>query len=352
MQWVSSRIILLHSLFFPGGEWSSIVAAQLGRRLRIRLCVEPHMVDSFDWNALQSFLAVARAGRLTVAARQLGVDHSTLSRRIVALEEALQARLFDRRTNGYTLTSQGERLLESAQAMESVALTVLSEIAGARLQVAGTVRIGAPDGFGTSFLAPRLGRLGAQHPDLVVQLVTMPRLFSLSKREADLAIGLTRPEEGRLHARKLADYELGLYGSRDYLAAHGPVRDEAELQGHRFIGYIEDLIYAPELDYLPLVSREIRPLLTSSNLLAQFSATVAGSGLCVLPCFLADPEPRLGRVLSASVALIRSFWLIVHTDMRDLARVRIAAEFIAQEVRAARGLFLPGLGQRAACSPP
>lgn len=92
------------------------------------------MADSFDWNALQSFLAVARVGWLTVAARQLGVDHSTLSRRIVALEKALQAQLFDRRTNGYILTSQGERLRESAQAMESVALTVLSEIAGARLR--------------------------------------------------------------------------------------------------------------------------------------------------------------------------------------------------------------------------
>ena len=318
--------------------------------MRIPLCVDSHMADSFDWNALQSFLAVARAGRLTVAARQLGVDHSTLSRRLVALEGALQTRLFDRRTNGYTLTAQGERLLESAQAMESVALTVLTEIAGGRLRVAGTVRIGAPDGFGTIFLAPQLGRLGALHPDLVIQLVTMPRVFSLSKREADIAIGLTRPEEGRLHARKLTDYELGLYGSRDYLAAHGPVQDSAELQEHRFIGYIEDMIYAPELDYLPLISREIRPLLTSSNLLAQFSATVAGSGLCVLPCFLADTEPRLKRILGRAVALVRSFWLIMHTDMRDLARVRVAAEFIVDEVRAARGLFLPGLD--ATRSPP
>jgi DNA-binding transcriptional LysR family regulator len=303
------------------------------------------MTDRFDWDALQSFLAVVRAGRLTAAAQQLGVNHSTLSRRITGLETALQARLFHRRPAGYSLTVQGERLLEMAQTVENTVMAAMAEIAGSSLRVAGTVRIGATEGFGTIFLAPRLGKLGRAHPDLMIQLVTMPRLLSLSKREADIAIVLARPQEGRLHARKLTDYELGLYASGEYLSGHAPIRDVSDLGRHRFIGYIEDLIYAPELDYLRLVSRDVRPFLTSSNLVAQFRAAAAGFGVCVLPCFMAATEPCLARVLPGAVSLTRSFWLTVHADMRGLARIRITSDFIAREVREARSLFLSGTSE-------
>jgi DNA-binding transcriptional LysR family regulator len=300
------------------------------------------MVQRFDWDALRSFLAVVRCGRLTVAAKQLGVDHSTLSRRIAGLEQNLQVRLFDRQPSGYTLTPQGETLFESAQAMEATALGILATVAGSSLNVAGTVRIGAPDGFGTSFLASRLGRLGQAHPDLQLQLITLPRIFSLSKREADIAIGLAPPAEGRLHARKLTDYELGLYGARDYLAAHPPIATVADLREHGFIGYIEDQIYAPELDYLPLVSRDIRPFFTSSNLIVQFQAVAQGYGLCVLPCFMANADTRLARVLKPQVSIKRSFYMIVHSDIRSLARIRVVTDFIAQEVHAAGEMFSPG----------
>ena len=297
------------------------------------------MDQKFDWNALQSFLSVVRSGRLTVAAKQLGVDHSTLSRRIMDLERTLQVRLFDRQPSGYTLTSQGEALLDSAQKMEATALGILANIAGSRLKIAGTVRIGAPDGFGTHFLAPRLARLGPAHPDLQIQLVTLPRIFSLSKREADIAIGLAPPAEGRLHARKLIDYELGLYGSREYCGLHEAVSSLSCLKRHRFVGYIEDMIYAPELDYLPLISREIRPSFTSSNLLAQFQATIQGFGLCVLPCFMADTDARLNRVLKNDLSLKRSFYMITHSDLRNLARIQVVMDFIANEARASRHIF-------------
>ena len=243
------------------------------------MCMDSHMVaggtdaaglSRLDWGLLSAFLTVARAGRLTLAARQLGVDHSTLSRRMATLEKSLQARLFDRTAAGYALTPQGDRLLAHAQEMENVALAIVGEIAGASLRVAGSIRIGAPDGFGTFFLAPVLGHLSAAHPELAVQLITLPRVFSLSRREADLAIGLARPEEGRLHARKLTDYELGLYASAAYLDASPALRDRQDISSHRLIGYIEDLIYTPELDYLPLIAAVPRPGLASSNLAAQF----------------------------------------------------------------------------------
>ena len=297
--------------------------------------------ERFDWATLQSFLAVVRAGRLTVAARQLGVDHSTLSRRIQRLEKSLQARLFDRRAQGYSLTVHGEQLLELAQKMEAIAMSVVTDVGGSRLSVAGTVRIGATDGFGTVFLAPRLPTLRNQHPNLFLQLVTLPRVFSLSKREADVAIGLSRPTEGRLHARKLTDYTLGLYASKRYLGKQPAITDLKSLHEHRFIGYIDDLIYTPELDYLSLISRELDAAFTSSNLIAQFQATLAGGGLCVLPKFMAAKEARLQQVLPSEIMLTRSFWLIVHSDMKDLARVRTVSEFIVREARAAHELFLP-----------
>ncbi|MDE1150509.1 MAG: LysR family transcriptional regulator [Azospirillaceae bacterium] len=303
------------------------------------------MESSFDWDALQSFLAVVRTGRLTAAARRMGVDHTTLGRRIADLERALQAQLFTRSVQGYALTPQGEKLLASAQAMESLALGVMEDVAGSSLKVAGSVRIGAPDGFGTLFLARHLAELGERHPDLRLELVTMPRLFSLTKREADIAIGLAPPQEGRLHARKLTDYQLGLYATDDYLARHGEPTRRADLRGHRLIGYVGDLIYAPELDYIPLIGppggRDLAPSITSSNLLAQYQMTLAGHGLCVLPCFMAAPDTRLRRVMVDAVSLTRSFWLIVHSDLRDLARVRITTDFIVEAVRAAGAVFMP-----------
>jgi DNA-binding transcriptional LysR family regulator len=308
-------------------------------------------MHDFEWSLLKSFLAVARAGRLTVAARRLGLDHSTLSRRIVTLEKSLQARLFDRAATGYTLTSAGEHLLGHAQEVESMMLRIHTELGGASLRVAGTVRIGAPEGFGTFFLAPLLGRLCALHPHLDIELVTLPRIFSLSRREADLAIGLARPDEGRLLAHKLTDYELGLYASFFYIESHsateasGPGADGAislgTLNAHRFVGYISDLIYARELDYLPLIGADVRPSFASSNLIAQLAATRAGHGLCVLPCFIADNEPSLRRVMAEDVVLHRSFWLTIHSDMKSQARVSVVSSFITESVRTAQANFLP-----------
>ncbi|QTL02789.1 LysR family transcriptional regulator [Aquabacter sp. L1I39] len=295
----------------------------------------------FEWSDLRYFLAVARAGKLTVAARQLNVEHSTVGRRIGALEQRLGAKLFDRQPQGYVLTAPGERLLGTAEAMETLASAAQQEIGGADLGVAGTVRIGAPDGFGTFFLAPRMGRLAAGHPELEVQFLAMPRVFNLTKREADIAISLSRPKQGRLHARKLTDYRLRLYASRAYLSAHGPIETRAALPRHTFISYVDELLYAPELDYAPLVAKDLRPRVRSSSLVAQFMAVKAGAGIAVLPRFMADGEDDLLPLLADEVEISRTFWLITHADTRTLARIRVAADFIAREVQEARTLFLP-----------
>lgn len=294
----------------------------------------------FNWNDLRYFLAVARAGTLTTAAQRLRADHSTVSRRVTALEEALRVTLFERRPSGFTLTTQGERLRQTAEAMESAALLAQGLVADGDSSLAGPVRIGAPDGFGSCFLAPRIGALCDRHPELEVQLVATPRVFSLSNREADIAISLSRPQEGRLYARKLTDYRLGLYATAEYLAAHPPIDGRAALAGHRFVGYIDDLIFAPELDYVEAIG-PVSPRIKSSSLVAQMQATRAGAGLCMLPAFIARSEPALVPVLADQVAITRSFWLIVHEDMRPLARIAMAADFIADTVRREQALFLP-----------
>lgn len=297
-------------------------------------------MERFDWDDLRFFLAVARSGRLTTAARRLGADHATVSRRITSLEASLKAKLFERRPQGYGLTIHGEQLLAKAESMETEALSIQSEIGGADMALTGTVRIGAPDGFGAAFLAPRLSKFAQAYPELEVQLVAMPRLLSLSKREADVAITLAPPKEGKIIARKLADYRLGLYASADYLAGAPPVNEPDDLFAHRIIGYIDDLIFAPELDYLDEVARGLRAQVQSSSVLAQMNAVVAGAGIGIIHHFMARDEPRLVPVLPASVSITRSFWLLVHADLKDVARVRAAVDFIVREVKASKELLM------------
>lgn len=304
-------------------------------------------MERFDWDDLRFFLAVARSGRLTAAARRLGADHATVSRRITSLEESLKAKLFERRPQGYALTGHGEQLLAKAESMETEALAIQSEIGGADMALSGTVRIGAPDGFGSSFLAPRFAGFAKAFPGLELQLIAMPRLLSLSKREADVAITLAPPKEGKVVARKLCDYRLGLYASQDYLDAMPPIAAAEDLFAHRIVGYIDDLIFTPELDYLDEVAKGLRAQIQSSSVLAQMNAVAAGAGIGVIHHFMAVDEPRLVPVLPESVSITRSFWLLVHADLKDVARVRAVVDFVVRESKANRALLmgeLPGAG--------
>lgn len=296
-------------------------------------------MSDFNWNDLRAFLAVARSGRLTVAAARVGMDHTTVGRRIAALETALGARLFDRSPQGYALTGHGERLMPTAEQIESLTLQAANEVGEADQALTGTVRIGAPEGFGSYVLAPLMGALADRHPDLQIQLVAIPGVLSLSKREADIAVTLSPPREGRLVTRKLTDYGLSLYAAPAYLDARPPILTRADMAGHRFIGYIGDLLYAPELDYMEAPDVDIHVGLQSSNLIAQLQAALAGAGLCVLPDFIAAREPGLRRVLPDTVHLDRSLWLVTHADLKSLARIRAVTTMILEAVRADRAMF-------------
>ncbi len=301
-------------------------------------------MSQFDWNDLQSFLAMARTGRLTVAARRMGVDHSTLSRRIGALEDAMQVKLFERRPVGFVLTPEGEALLGDAETIETLTVRMGARLHSQAAPLSGSVRIGTPEGFGTYFLAPQLAQLGAQHPHLTIELVANPRSFSLSKREADIAVSMARPSQGNVYARQLVDFGLGIYASQSYLASHPPVTSRQDLAQHRWIGYVEDLMWTTELDYLPMVDRNIQPRLHISNVISQMAAVVGGAGLGVLPHFMAANSPALKRVLPDEVQLTRSYWLITHPDTHDLARIRACSDFLVAQVQEHGDRFWMGAG--------
>jgi DNA-binding transcriptional LysR family regulator len=223
--------------------------------------------------------------------------------------------------------------------METTTLQAQAQLQGRDESLEGVVRLGAPDGFGSCFLAPRIHKLAHRHPKLELQLVAMPRVFSLAKREADLTVAVTRPKTGRLLAAKLTDYHLRLYAAPDYLKERPPIRDLDDLGHHVMIGYISDLIFDPKLDYMPILGRKVVPQISSSNLIAQLNATLAGAGICILPDFLAGEQSGLQPVLRKTFSLTRTFWIVAHEDTAALRRIRETIEFVKEEVRANKDIF-------------
>lgn len=299
------------------------------------------MPGGLRWSDYEVFLAVARTGQVSRAGQILGLNHATVGRRIGALERALAARLFDRSPRGYQLTDAGERLVATAEAMESAALAAQGEVGGADETLTGAVRIGATDGFSTFFLAPRLGGFCRQHPALEIQIVPMSRPLSLSRREVDMVVAMSAPDAGRLVARKLTDYTLRLYATDRYFAERGRPERIEDLRRHRGIGFIQDMIFMREVDYLAELGAGLQPRVTSSSLIAQFGAALAGVGLCILPDFVCAPYPELKPVLTDRFSLRRSFWMVLHQDTRNLARIRRAADYVAEAVAVEAALFLP-----------
>ncbi|QPB20340.1 DNA-binding transcriptional regulator, LysR family [Rhizobium mongolense subsp. loessense] len=292
-----------------------------------------------NWDDVRIFLAVARTGQILAASKRLGLNHATLSRRVTSLEEALKTRLFTRRTNGCELTAEGEVFLASAERMETEMLAAQANLGRTDTAIAGTVRVGAPDGFGVSFLAPRIGRLIERHPELKIQLVPVPRSFSLSQREADIAITLERPEQGRLVSSKLTDYTLGLYASRGYAEQNGLPDNNEALKQHRRIGYVEDLLFSQSLNFTGEVMRNWSAGFEISSATGQTEAVRSGAGIGILHDYIARQYDELVRILP-DVSIRRAYWTTYHESARDLVRVRTVADFLQELVGAERQIFL------------
>lgn len=279
-----------------------------------------------DWSDLPFFLAVARTGQIGRAANIMGTDATTVSRRIRRLERAFGERLFEQSAEGQLLTSSGAALVERAEAMARIAGEI-GEAARGTQAVHGTVRVSVAEGFGTWFVSQHLGAFADAHPGIEVDLVANSGFLNPSRRETDVAVLLARPRKGPLITRRLTDYRLSLYASRDYLRAHDPIMRPGDLPNHRLIGYIPDIVYAPELRYLEELPVSTRPQLRSSSINAQARMIASGAGIGVLPCFIGDADSSLTSLLP-EIAITRSFWLTTHRETQRFAQVRAFSDWL------------------------
>ena len=297
-------------------------------------------MQALEWSDLQVFLAVADTGQLARAGAVMGVDATTIGRRLRRLEARLGQTLFEQTREGQILTEAGDALLVNVEAISQTANRI-SEGGQGKAELAGTLRISVSEGFGTWFLSRHLPDFTRAHPGLTLDLVANSGFLSLSKRETDLAIMLSRPKAGPVIARKLSDYALGLYGSVEYLDLRGWPAKPADLaDGHSLVGYIPDLIYAPELRYLDEFHPGLRPHLRSSSINAQHQLIASGAGIGVLPCFMGDADPSVVPVLPDH-RITRTFWLVTHKDTQQLARVRAVKDWILERVQRNGALLIP-----------
>jgi DNA-binding transcriptional LysR family regulator len=286
-----------------------------------------------NWDDLRVFLAVARAEGLSGAAKTLRLDPATAGRRIARLEQSLGAVLFAKSPQGYTLTEAGQRLLPRAEAAE----VALSGGLGAQSpdgagQVSGTIRIGAPDGCANYLLPQVCAAIAADHPALDLQILALPRVVNLSRREADLAITVSPPATQRLQAELLSDYHLSLAASRGWLAAQGAPSGPEALKAARMIGYIPDMIFDAELDYLAQFGIT-RVALASNAVSVQLNLARAGAGLAIVHDFALPNAPELVRLFPDRLRLKRSFWLVTHAGPRD-ARLGLVSRLLRDGLRA------------------
>ena len=286
-----------------------------------------------NWDDLKYFLAVARSGRLTAAGERLGVDHTTVRRRISMLEEALGQTLFTRTQRGYALTDVGARLQSTAEQVEAQIVSAEGEMSQRGATLAGPVRIGAPEGVASYVVADAVADLCREHPNLEAQILAMPKNFSLIDREVDVAIAVSPPKSGRLRVRRVCDYSLHVYGTEDYLGRRAPIREVSDFMRVRGIGYVEDMIFDNELNYLPLIREDFRTRLNSTSLYVQLRLALGGHGVAILPDFMAIRHPELVRVLPEEVSITRTFWMILHEDLRRMEKVRRTADFLAARMR-------------------
>lgn len=286
-----------------------------------------------DWDDLRIFLAVARAEGLSAAGRGLRLDAATVGRRITRLEEALGQALFLRSPQGYRLTEAGERLRPHAEAAERAMIAARQDLSGAPAgQLTGQLRIGAPDGCANYLLPQVTAAICDAHPGLDLQIVALPRVFNLSKREADLAVAVSPPQSGRLLVQKITDYRLSLAADAAYLARHAPIAGPGDLGAHRLVGYIPDMIFDKELDYLAGLT-DSAPRLASNAVSVQLMWLRAGAGVGIVHDFAMPFAPGLRHILPQSLRFSRAFWLIRHADEGRSARMMRLAEALSAGLR-------------------
>ena len=284
-----------------------------------------------DWEDVRFFAALARHGSLSAAARLLGVNHATVSRRVAALERSIGAQLFERRPSGYELTEDGRGVLSAAAEMENAALSLT--LHGRAEPIAGLVRIAVTPSIGEGFLVPRLKPLTLAHPELDIELLADRRVVSLNRHEADIALRLGRPGQGELIGQRVAELRFGFYATPELRDAFATGADA------RFIGFDESGAHLPEAVWLRRQVPDLRLALRHNEQTGQAAAARAGLGVAVLPHFLATGDSGLVLVPFAEVPPMRELWMLTRNDSQRIPRLQVVKTFLTELFAANKALF-------------
>ncbi|MFI9510492.1 LysR family transcriptional regulator [Nocardia sp. NPDC052566] len=284
-------------------------------------------------------LAVGRTGRFVSAAEELGINHTTISRRIAALEESLGGRVLARVGGGWELTDLGREALAAAEAVESAVQSLATDAGGNRV-LEGVVRLSATDGFSAYIAAPAAAEVQRHHPKVGVEIVAITRRVSQQRSGLDLEVMVGEPQVHRAKAIRLADYCLGLYGSADYLSEHGTPSSLDDLIGQPLVYFIDSMLQVDDLDLARSFAPGMRESITSTNVFVHVEATRASAGLGLLPCFMADRHTDLVRVLPDEVSIRLAYWMVARAETLRRPEVSAVVEAIRARVQSQRKALL------------
>lgn len=285
----------------------------------------------YNWNDILYFLEVSRQRSLTRAAQKLGVDHTTVSRRLRELESDLNCSLFARTKSGFVPTEAGYRIIEFAEGMESQANSLTETISAGTTDTRGAVRLASMEGIGSMYVSECLAEFNRDYPQIQVELVTDVRIFDLSRREADIFLSFFSPRGKRLSIEKIGSFKVSLYASEAYLSRKGLPKTVSELEGHHFTDFIEELIHVQENRWLSDIYRPSLTVFRSTSLVAQANCARSGQAIAMLPTFVATHFPDLKPILP-HLFTVRDIWLSVHQDLLHISRVRALSQFLRKRV--------------------
>jgi DNA-binding transcriptional LysR family regulator len=267
-------------------------------------------------------LAVSRSTKFTTAAQALGLNHTTVSRRIAALEKALGGRVLSRAAGGWELTDLGVEAVQVAERVEE-AVGALEQTGRPADPITGVVRMTATDGFSAYIAAPAVARLRREHPGLSVEIITVTRRALQQRSGLGIEVVVGEPQVHRAAAAQLGEYMLGMYASRDYLAEYGTPATVEELTAHALVYFVDSMLQVDDLDAPRRLVPAMREGLSSTNVFVHVEATRAGAGIGFLPCFAADLHPDLVRLLPGEFAELLPYWMVLRPD--SLRRPAVAA---------------------------
>lgn len=294
-----------------------------------------------NWDDIKLFLEVARSERLSIAAKRLTIDASTLSRRLHKLEESLATKLFERTVDGHVLTVDGTKLLQYARRMELDAGQAFIDIKEHKKVNCGRVRIGVTEAFGSFFIAPHLTQLKQAFPNIQIELVHFARDVKISRNEADIAIAVEKPKSTSTIITKLCDYQLQLYGHASYLKGIKGKIEINQLANYQWVSYVDNLLFTEQLSYLKELNADIKPSFQSTSITSQYSAIKSGLGIGILPCFLAEQDASLVKLCVNDIKLVRSFYLVAHPESKRLSQVETVWQYLKNLTQLKTELLMP-----------